>query len=145
MDLFLIFSLPEKMILISIFLKWVIKLLNLLNILLKILFGSVDIVVEVWVLVKLLLDPIMMLDKLMETNYLMLLLVHLNLVNQLLDSKSQKNHIFNILKKLSKLMLILDLPPLNCYQLFIMMNLDKITKPLLHRLKNYQVPDISIP
>jgi len=136
MDLFLIFSLPEKMILISIFLKWVIKLLNLLNILLKILFGSVDIVVEVWVLVKLLLDPIMMLDKLMETNYLMLLLVHLNLVNQLLDSKSQKNHIFNILKKLSKLMLILDLPPLNCYQLFIMMNLDKITKPLLLRLKN---------
>lgn len=136
MDLFLIFSLPEKMILISIFLKWVIKLLNLLNILLKILFGSVDIVVEVWVLVKLLLDPIMMLEKLMETNYLMLLLVHLNLVNQLLDSKSQKNHIFNILKKLSKLMLILDLPPLNCYQLFIMMNLDKITKPLLLRLKN---------
>jgi len=69
MDLSLIYSLLEIMNPIDIYLKWVIKLLELPNKPLKILFGTVDIVVEEWLSLNLKLQEIMKKDKIPEMKF----------------------------------------------------------------------------
>jgi len=54
---------------IDIYLKWVIKLLELPNKPLKILFGTVDIVVEEWLSLNLKLQEIMKKDKIPEMKF----------------------------------------------------------------------------